>query len=373
VALVYDAVYPFQKGGGERRFHEIARRLDGAELFGMKGWPGPAKTQAHGVRLHGLCRPRDLYTSDGRRSITQALIFGLSCLKLMWKRFDVIDCCGFPYFSLFACRIVATVRRKPLLSTWHEVWGKAYWRSYLGPLGVVGWAVERLAARMPDEIITVSATTERRLRQELGFRGRIHLVPNGFDPAAVDRTVASPDAADVVFTGRLIAEKGVDLLIDAVARLSGQGMAIRCRIVGDGPERDALRERAARTAPGVIAFTGSLPTAEDVLAVMKAARVLVLPSSREGFGMVVLEANACGIPVITIRHPGNAAAELIAEDVNGWVVEPSAEALAGAIRRAVGRPGDPARIAAHVRRYAWPAVIADHRVADVYAGRAVPA
>ena len=45
VALVYDAVYPFQKGGGERRFHEIARRLDGAELYGMKGWPDSLSTK----------------------------------------------------------------------------------------------------------------------------------------------------------------------------------------------------------------------------------------------------------------------------------------------------------------------------------------
>jgi glycosyltransferase involved in cell wall biosynthesis len=373
VALVYDAVYPFQKGGGERRFHEIARRLDGAELYGMKGWTGPDRTTVGGVRVHGLCRSRDLYTRTGRRSMVQAMIFGLSCMKLLWKRFDVIDCCGFPYFSLFACRIVATVRRKPLLSTWHEVWGPAYWRTYLGRLGVVGWTVERLAARMPDEIITVSAMTARRLREELGYRGRIHLVPNGFDPDVIDRSVASGDAAEVVFAGRLIAEKGVDLLIDAVARLAAQGTRIRCRIVGDGPQRAALQARAAAVVPGLITFTGALPRSEDVLAAMKAARVLVLPSAREGFGMVVLEANACGIPAITVRHPGNAAAELVVEDVNGWVVEPTAEGLADAIRLALGRPDDAARIAGHVRRYAWPAVVAEHHVAALYAGQAVPA
>src|SRR4051812_36355701 len=98
VALVYDAVYPFQKGGGERRFHEIGRHLDGVELYGMKGWPGPARTTVvNGVRVHALCRARALYTRGGRRSMSQALIFGLACLKLLWKRFDVIDCCGFPY------------------------------------------------------------------------------------------------------------------------------------------------------------------------------------------------------------------------------------------------------------------------------------
>jgi glycosyltransferase involved in cell wall biosynthesis len=375
VALVYDAVYPFQKGGGERRFHEIGRRLRGVTLYGMKGWPGPSPTTTvDGVRVHALCRERRLYTSDGRRSMVQALFFGLACLKLLWKRFDVIDCCGFPYFSLFACRLVATVRRKPLVSTWHEVWGPAYWRAYLGRLGAVGWAVERLAVRMPDEIITVSEMTARRLRGELGYRGPIHLVPNGFDPVAVERAGRAGDEVEVVFTGRLIAEKRVDLLIDALALLAVEGTKARCRIVGDGPERAALEAQAeARDLGDQVTFAGMLARGDDVLATMKTARVLVLPSFREGFGMVVLEANACGIPVITVRHPGNAAAELIEEEVNGWVVEPTAGALAAAIQRAVTRPPDAARISAHVGGYAWPAVLAEHRLADHYSGGTVRA
>jgi glycosyltransferase involved in cell wall biosynthesis len=372
VALVYDAVYPFQKGGGERRFHEIGRHLSGAQLYGMKSWAGSDRTTVAGVPVQGLCRARGLYTAGGRRSMIQALIFGLACLKLLWKRFDVIDCCGFPYFSLFACRFVATVRRKPLVSTWHEVWGPAYWRVYLGRLGAVGWAVERLAARMPDEIIAVSATTARRLRRELGYARPIHLVPNGFDAAAVERAGPVDGAADVVFVGRLIAEKRVGLLIDAVARLAAEGVRRRCRIVGDGPERAALQTRsAARGVDDLVTFAGVLAGGDEVLAAMKGARVLVLPSAREGFGMVVLEANACGIPVITVRHPGNAAADLIAEGVNGWVVEPTPDALAAAIRRALARPRDAAAIADHVRGYAWPTVIADHGLARLYTRAAV--
>ncbi|GAB1646597.1 glycosyltransferase family 4 protein [Krasilnikovia sp. MM14-A1259] len=375
VALVYDAVYPFQKGGGERRFHEIGRHLRGVELYGMRGWPGGGRsTMVDGVPVHGLCRARPLYTRQGRRSIPQAVIFGLACLKLLWKRFDVIDCCGFPYFSLFTCRFVATLRRKPLISTWHEVWGLAYWRTYLGRLGAVGWAVERLAARLPDEVITVSATTARRLRDELGYRGPIHVVPNGFDPVAVGRAGRAEPDAEVVFIGRLIAEKRVDLLIDAMARLAADGVTVRCRIVGDGPERSALTARTARhDLADRVMFTGTLAGGDEVLATIKAARVLVLPSTREGFGMVVLEANACGVPVITVRHPGNAAAELIEEDVTGWVVEPTVDAVAAAIRRAVEMPGDADRIAAYVGRYAWPAVVAGHGLEAVYAPAAVRA
>lgn len=387
VALVYDAVYPFQKGGGERRFHEIARQLaaDGAEvtLYGMRWWPGPERTRVvDGVRVHALCRGRPLYTRSGRRSIGQALIFGLACLKLLWHRHDVIDCSGFPFFSLFSCRLVATLRRTPLISTWHEVWGPDYWREYLGRLGPIGALVERLAARLPDRIIVVSPSTGRRLRRDLGSRQPVHLMPNGFDPAVMLGAQPAEDAAEVVFVGRLIAPKGVDLLIGAVAQLAAAGRPVRCQIIGEGPEEARLRALARRLAvEHLVSFAGTLPSAGDVFAAMKGARVLALPSVREGFGMVALEANACGIPVITVDHPDNAAADLVEHRHTGWVVRPTAQQLAEAIDEALRAPAaDPTAIARHVDRYAWPRLARDHALSELYsasgpngAGVAIPA
>jgi glycosyltransferase involved in cell wall biosynthesis len=372
IALVYDAVYPFQKGGGERRTHAVARELSAAghdvDLYGMNSWGAPRSATVDGIRVHGLCRARPLYTPSGRRSIPQALLFGMACLRLLWRPFDVIDCCGFPYFSLFSCRLVAWLRGVPLVSTWHEVWGPAYWREYLGPPGRIGALVERLAVRMPDRIIAVSPTTARRLRAELRYRGPIDIVPNGFDPEAIRGVAASPSTVDAVFAGRLIAEKNVALLVRAAALLAADGTPVRCLVVGDGPERDRLRALAREL--GVteyVTFAGALPHAEDVFAVMKAAKVVVLPSVREGFGMVALEANACGVPVLTVAHPANAAADLVEDGVNGWVVEPTVAALAGALHRAVGHELTAAALAGRVRRSAWPTIVSDHGLAALYA------
>jgi glycosyltransferase involved in cell wall biosynthesis len=374
VALVYDAVYPFQKGGGERRFHELARQLaaDGAQvtLYGMRWWPDRDPVQiVDGVRVFGLCRGRSLYTASGRRSIPQALVFGLACLKLLWHRYDVIDCSGFPFFSLISCRLVATLRRKTLISTWHEVWGPAYWREYLGRLGPVGALVERLAVRLPDRIIAVSVSTARRLRRELGVRKPIHLMSNGFDPTVVEHIAPAIEPTDVVFVGRLIAPKGVDLLIGAVARVAAAGREVRCLIIGDGPERARL-EALARSlnAAHLVTFAGALREAADVFAAMKAAQVLALPSVREGFGMVALEANACGIPVITVDHSANAAADLVEHGQTGWVVPPTVPALADAIEQALGGPArSPEAISAHVHSYAWPRLARDHALRELYA------
>src|SRR5262245_13845092 len=105
IALVYDAIYPYVMGEGARRFYELGKRLAASghevHLYGMKFWDGPAVIERDVLVLHGLCQARPLYTKTGRRSISQAVIFGLSSLKLVRAEFDVIDCCGFPYFSLF--------------------------------------------------------------------------------------------------------------------------------------------------------------------------------------------------------------------------------------------------------------------------------
>jgi glycosyltransferase involved in cell wall biosynthesis len=367
IALVYDAVYPYQKGGGERRFRELAelltRRGCEVDLYGMRSWPaaGPVPVSVR-LRIHGLCRARPLYTASGRRSIVQGLLFGLACLKLLSRRFDVIDCCGFPFFSLFACKLVAVVRRKPLVSTWHEVWGPAYWREYLGPTaGRVGALVERLAVTLPDRIICVSRTTGNRIRLELGCRKPVFLLPNGVDIRLATAVRPTGSTVDVVFAGRLIAEKNVDLLLRALARLAVEASPVRCLIVGDGPERGRLeRLRAELGLASSVTFAGHLPSSRDVLAAMKSAKVLVLPSRREGFGMVVLEANACGLPVITVRHPGNAAAELVHDGRNGWVVPVDDAALAGAVRAAVTRPPLPG-VGERVGEYSW------ERLAERYA------
>ena len=70
-----------------------------------------------------------------------------------------------------------------------------------------------------------------------------------------------------------------------------------------------------------VQFTGFVDNWSEVLSYMKSSKVFVLPSVREGFGMVVLEANACGLPVITVRHPQNAACDLVVDGQTGYIAE----------------------------------------------------
>jgi glycosyltransferase involved in cell wall biosynthesis len=82
-----------------------------------------------------------------------------------------------------------------------------------------------------------------------------------------------------------------------------------------------------------INFLGFLENHDDVYAIMKSSKFFVLPSTREGFGIVVIEANACGIPVIVIDHKDNAARDLIEEGKNGFVCQFNEEEIAKRIKR----------------------------------------
>jgi glycosyltransferase involved in cell wall biosynthesis len=344
----------------------LSRQGFEVHLYGMKFWDGPNVIERDGLYLHGLMKARPIYNDAGRRTISQAVLFGLACIKLLVEDFDVMDCCAFPYFSLFSCRIITFVRRKPLFATWHEVWGRKYWREYLGRLGAVGAGVEWLAARLPDAIIASSQHTADRLRSELHVEGPIDVVPNGIDIDTVASTAPARIGSDLIYAGRLMDFKNIHLVIEALARLESAGVHLTCGIVGEGPHKPRLQALAMEL--GVdrqIRWLGFLEDGRDVYAHMKASRLFVLPSRREGFGIVVIEANACGIPVLTADLPGNAATDLIRDGVNGRLFEPTVDGLSSAIERALAEAGALERSSREVAgEFDW-AVLAS-RAGDVY-------
>jgi glycosyltransferase involved in cell wall biosynthesis len=291
----------------------------------------------------------------------QAVLFGVATIRLLSARFDVVDVDHMPYFPLFTARVVCSLRGRRLVATWHEVWGAAGWRQYLGRLAPFGTLIERWAARLPDEIVSVSAQTSDRLVRELGVRVPVHTILPGIALSDVAAQPAAEPPVDVLYAGRLLAHKNVDLLLRAVALLRPDRPGIRCRIVGAGPERPrlvALRDELGLT--GAVEFADFVPD-DEIYGVMKSASVLALPSVREGFGCVVVEANACGVPVVTVDHPDNAARHLISPGRNGYLAAVDAADLARALTSALdAAPGmDPRSVAEHAGHLRdWDAVAA---------------
>ena len=238
-------------------------------------------------------------------------------------------------------------------------------------------ALGRLTARLADRVLAPSAATAAEIERDYGVRG-VAVVPNvtgrvhpshvilseakdldgeeesqaRTDPApapgAEGRATASepPRAAPLLFVGRLRIRKGVEVLLEALARLvesaGGPGTEARLAIAGDGEHRAALEERVRELGLGEqVEFLGRRSAAE-VRSLLAAARALVVPSIYEGMPLVVLEAMEAGAPVVASRVSG--IPEVVADGETGWLVPPEdPEALAAALREVLADPAEAAR------------------------------
>ena len=185
---------------------------------------------------------------------------------------------------------------------------------------------------MPQRAFCFSTLHEDRLR-ELGLRGELTRLEGQY-AGSVDVTEPRPARPVVVFAGRHIPEKGVTDLVPALARARSEIPELRGEIYGDGPERDdVLRAIAELGLEAYVSAPGFVD--RDVLeSALDTALCLVLPSRREGYGLVVVEAAARGVPTVVVDGPDNAATALVEEGVNGTIAASAApDVLAAAIAR----------------------------------------
>jgi glycosyltransferase involved in cell wall biosynthesis len=338
ICLVYDCLFPHTVGGAERWYRSLAERLaaEGHEVtyLTLRQWDRRAHPGVAGVDVRVVGPRMQLYSGPGRRRVTPPLVFGAGVLWHLvryGRRYDVVHTCSFPYFSLLAAALVRIGWRYRLVVDWFEVWSRDYWREYLGRAsGDAGWLVQRLCVRVPQRAFCFSRLYAVRLREE-GLPGEITMLAGAYDGPLQGRP--SRDAEPlVVFAGRHIREKQVPAILPAIARARKILPDLRAAILGDGPERpevlrlvDALGLAGAVDVPGFVA-------SEAVEDLMARALCIVLPSRREGYGLVVIEAAARGTPSVVVAGIDNAAVELIAEGENGFVA-PSAspEDLAAAM------------------------------------------
>lgn len=222
---------------------------------------------------------------------------------------------------------------------WHEHWA-TYW--------------ERNTLRHADACIAVSG--EMRREMEVVWPDampKTALLPNGVDLPPLQHAISPDTSNHLLFVGRLDRIKGLFIMIEAMKTTHP---AIRLTIVGDGPDRSVLE--AAIDSAGLrhrVTLTGALPQ-EKVYEHIHAAFALVLPSFHETQGIVLLEANACGKPVIASDIPG--IREVVRQGETGWLFPVgNAQALASYINRTWAQAEESAALGQAGR----------HHVADCFA------
>jgi len=198
------------------------------------------------------------------------------------------------------------------------------------------------------------------------YNEQVYSIPNGFSPAfhPIETAVARerldlPRDVKIVFTlGNLIKRKGFNYLIDAMEQVCSQRDDVLCFIGGAGPEGGSLERQIDRMRLGEkVKLLGSVPG--DILPLwMNACDLFVLPSLSESFGVVQIEAMACGKPVVSARNRGSE--EVVISEEHGLLVEPADPGdLAEKILVALDREWDREKILAYAERFTWENIAKD--------------
>lgn len=184
-----------------------------------------------------------------------------------------------------------------------------------------------LFSHVLTHVVANSRETRRRLFQDLGDilpEDRVAVIPNGIDLAGFDRRAQAPvsprDGTDLVIgtVGRLTRQKNHGLLLDVARALVAQEIRFRLLIAGAGELEDELRAKARRLAlEDRVEFLGFV---ENVPAFLQAIDLFVLTSSWEGFGYVIIEAGAAGLPTVAFDVSSNP--EVVVDGTTGFLVPP---------------------------------------------------
>lgn len=324
--MVYDCLFPLTTGGGERQYRSFAEEFARAgwqvDYLTRRQWQGEPP-EVPGVAVVGVAPAGSLYDDRGTRRPLPALVFAWHVLVHLLRhrgRYDAVLVSALPVLNVLAARVALLGSRTAMCSDFLEVWRREQWLEYSGPLvGRVADALQRLAVRVSPLVSCHSRMNGDRLRA-LGARREPVVSPGlveSLDVPAARSVAAEPPT--VVYVGRHIPDKRVESVPAAVAWAREAVPDLRAVILGRGETTAAVHAEVARLGLGDVVELPGFVEQEVLEATVRDAAVLVNPSRREGYGLVVVEACAAGTPVVVTAAPDNAAVELVSDGVNGFV------------------------------------------------------
>nr|WP_240148576.1 glycosyltransferase [Diaminobutyricibacter tongyongensis] len=339
VAIAYDCLYPVNTGGGERVYRRMAELLvergHKVDYLTRRQWDGAAPDASFRVVP---VWSGEIYDDAGGRLTSAAVGFARALSRYLRRHrhdYDLVIVSALPVLNVFGARAALLGSRTHVVTDWLEVWPWRKWREYSGALvGSAAFFLQVTGLRIAGDITVNSSFTRARVRR---YRRRSAPVVLGLLDlvGAPGPTPTVPvDGGLALFAGRHIPDKQLASLPAAIAVARRSRDDVHLVVAGAGPETQRLRDAVAASGQeAAIRIVGRVDD-DELDRLMASAGVLVNPSRREGFGLVVAEAAARGTPSVVVAGEDNAAAELVHDGVNGFVAESvSADDLGSAILR----------------------------------------
>ncbi len=298
IALCTEIMYPLY--GVERRVYEFARRLPdyGIDVDVFTSTPPERFPDLSMVHVS-----HNTITNPPKRNYAFCTAYMINVFRMLMKRdYDLIHAEG--HLSLLPCSAAGLLRKKPSLATIHDLYMAQWGEMYRSIAALVGIPFEMVSCKMPfTKILTVNSSLKERMEKTLRMRN-VGILHSGIDTKYIDSIGGLEKDGSILYIGRLVPQKSVDVLIRAYALLPENiRRDHKLRIIGEGGERGRL-ESLANNLGVSVDFSGNVEKYEDVISLLKAASLFVLPSRRESFGITMLESMYCGVPVISTRTEG---------------------------------------------------------------------
>jgi glycosyltransferase involved in cell wall biosynthesis len=354
ILMLTDYFYPHVGGGVEKVVYEVSKRLVSK---GLKVTVVTLDTSGagdlevlDGIRIR-RCRARNLTGVIGA-PLALSPSAPMEILKVCrMENPDIIHANHCFYFTTVCAMMLKHLVGKPLVNTFHIGPAVSSSRLLRPAIKIYENVIGRLIARASDRIIAVSRAVKEHAVTELGAKpDKVTVVPNGIDLCEFkpnDGTDSS-SMTRVVFVGRLVYSKGMQFVVEAAPSVLSDHPNTEFIIVGDGPYRGHLIEMTRKLGMDhVFKFLGIVPSVADVL---RGGDIYVRPSLMEGMPLTVLEAMACGLPVVASNVAGTP--EVLTNGETGILVEPgNVEQLAKAINRLLDDRKYARRIGDSARRF----------------------
>lgn len=325
IAFVCDRAEPLYMGGYEHHIWEIARRL--ARVHRVTVYTSlPKRGVNHdGVEFERVAPYISYVGHSGTHSPVQSLGFAVMSSMLIRSLFrkDFIDILGIPYVHLPLLRARSVVERWNWgLTIWEAWYDYPYTSRTLSPaFHLVFRQLLRLGMVGNHKIIAGTNLTRRMIQLNYHIPDwRIRTVSPGIDLRTIGSTSASSIPVDVAYLGRLAPYKRVADLLRAIWLLRTKRFEVRTLVIGSGIQQGELRLLARSLGVSdLVEFLERASTAE-IMSRLKAAKVFVMPSEREGYSIATLEAMACGAVPVVARPPQGevfGVGEIVKHNVNG--------------------------------------------------------
>lgn len=316
-------------GGGEKRARQVTDGLasrchEVTVLCGATDPDLPKWTSDSGCKIrHVSCVPVSLFRSPKVSFYATRYLFAIfSVPVLFWllltRDFDVIveNMTPYPSLAILGSKMMGI----PIVAVQHEFYDRSCYRTYDLLTATIQLVVQNfLRVGTYTAVIVPTSYVSSKLADYGVDESRIVVIPNGVDADRYRLTGVERDPESIITVGRLSKRKGQDTILEAFREMHERNPDVELHVLGDGPARSELEEYAATLKiTDAVTFHGYVES-EDKIELMNRAGIFVFASRQEGFGLVLLEAMASGLPVIATKLP--VYDDFFQQDTNGRLLE----------------------------------------------------